>query len=45
MEEEHANYAMTGFVKTEEVDEGIDGCGKRTVEPTTTLANELRSGF
>ena len=45
VEEEHSNEVVSGFVHATKVHEGIERGGKGTVQPTTTLADELGRTF
>lgn len=45
MEKEHAKGVMTGLIELEEIRNGIHGRRERTVQPTTTLANQLNRAF
>jgi hypothetical protein len=41
VEEEEPNNIVAGLVHPPEVDQGVDRCGERAVEPATALTNEL----
>ena len=45
MEEEHPNDSVARLVHVEEVNERVHTRRKTTIEPTTTLSDELRRGL
>lgn len=45
VEEEHPDDPVARLVHVEEMDERVYARGKTTVEPTTTLSDELRRRF
>ena len=45
VEEEHSDDTMARLVEPEEVDQCINGCSERSVQPATTLTDQFRSRF